>query len=306
MAGIAGFGSVASAQSTKPTINADPQDQGVRMGQSALFSVKADSTTPLTYQWRWNGFDILDATNQSYTVPECPAAGESGAASCRILRCRRGEFGGSVTSKIAALVVLFAAVLSLTNQLMQTCRRFKAPLFNVKASGTPPLSFHWRHNGQFFSDNYAYSSNYFLPQLQWSDAGDYDVVVMNQYGSVTSRVAVLTDSGSDATLHHIRRAMSWRNVRDRKEPRSAFTVTAGDQYDQSPTLVCEPPSGSTVSHRIDAGEMHGLGLIGKYECQLFHGSGGAVRVTRAASRLLVRRIFTWNSARSPRQKLISR
>lgn len=46
LAGVAGFGNFALAQSTKPVINAEPQDQMVLEGGNALFRVKADGSQP--------------------------------------------------------------------------------------------------------------------------------------------------------------------------------------------------------------------------------------------------------------------
>ena len=242
MAGIAGFGSVASAQSTKPTINADPQDQGVRMGQSALFSVKADGGAPLTYQWRWNGYDILGATNPSYTVVNALPPGNPDQQLPDVYDVVVANAFGSVTSKPASLLVVFAPYVA--DQPESTnVPPFQSATFHVKASGTPPLSFHWRHNGQFINDNYAYTSNYFLQQIQWTDAGNYDVVITNQYGSATSEVAVLTIQ--DPTQPFITAPSNVvAKCSGPEGAKVAFTAVAGDQYDQSPTLVCEPPSGS--------------------------------------------------------------
>jgi hypothetical protein len=61
--------------------------------------------------------------------------------------------------------------------------------FSVIASGTGPLNYQWRRNGTNITG--AASSTYLRSNAQTSDAGDYQVVVTNLYGSVTS-VAVLT------------------------------------------------------------------------------------------------------------------
>lgn len=62
--------------------------------------------------------------------------------------------------------------------------------FSVRASGTGPLSYQWRLNGTNIIG--AASSLYTRPNVQASAAGNYQVVVTNLYGSVTSSVAVLT------------------------------------------------------------------------------------------------------------------
>jgi len=51
-----------------PLITQQPQSQIVTQGTSAIFSVAADSDAPLTYQWRFNGTNILAATNSTFAI----------------------------------------------------------------------------------------------------------------------------------------------------------------------------------------------------------------------------------------------
>jgi hypothetical protein len=68
-------------------------------------------------------------------------------------------------------------------------------MFNVTASGSAPLHYQWQHNGAALGDGPritgSLSSNLTLANLVLSDAGNYQVVVTNVYGSVTSAVAAL-------------------------------------------------------------------------------------------------------------------
>lgn len=65
--------------------------------------------------------------------------------------------------------------------------------FTVTASGTGPLSYQWRFDGTNIAG--ATNPTYSLSNAQSSNAGNYQVVVTNLYGSVTSSVAVLTFGG---------------------------------------------------------------------------------------------------------------
>ena len=58
---------------------------------------------------------------------------------------------------------------------------------SVDAGGTPPLSYQWRKGGVPISG--ATASTYSKSNVQASDAGEYDVVVSNPFGSATSRQA---------------------------------------------------------------------------------------------------------------------
>ncbi|HEU4399524.1 MAG TPA: PQQ-dependent sugar dehydrogenase [Actinomycetota bacterium] len=63
--------------------------------------------------------------------------------------------------------------------------------FSVVASGTPPLGYQWRRNGANIPG--ATGTSYTLTNAQAADNGArFSVVVTNQYGSVTSREALLT------------------------------------------------------------------------------------------------------------------
>lgn len=57
----------AEAQTT-PTILAPPASLKVALGCDASFIVYAQGTEPLSYQWAFNGTNILDATNQDLTL----------------------------------------------------------------------------------------------------------------------------------------------------------------------------------------------------------------------------------------------
>lgn len=60
------------------TIAAQPQDVTVAAGTSATFTVEANGTPPLAYQWLRNGTAIAGATAASYTLA-APGSGDSGA-----------------------------------------------------------------------------------------------------------------------------------------------------------------------------------------------------------------------------------
>jgi hypothetical protein len=75
--------------------------------------------------------------------------------------------------------------------------------FTETVYGTPPLSYQWWLNGTVPSDRYgdngfnglqisgATSSNYTISSVQFTNQGNYSVIITNQYGSVTSTVSTL-------------------------------------------------------------------------------------------------------------------
>jgi hypothetical protein len=101
-------GSVTSAQATltvtsapaAPTITTQPANQTVTAGQTATFSVSANGTAPLSYQWQKNGAAITAATLNSYTTAVTTTA-DSGA----LFRVVVSNAAGNVTSNTAMLTV---------------------------------------------------------------------------------------------------------------------------------------------------------------------------------------------------------
>ncbi|HEV1994173.1 MAG TPA: hypothetical protein VGR03_07575, partial [Candidatus Acidoferrum sp.] len=100
--------SVTSSQATltvnstpvAPTITTQPANQTVTAGQTAMFSVVAAGTAPLTYQWQKNGSVIPGATAASYTTPVTTTA-DSG----ELFRVVVSNSAGNVTSNSAMLTV---------------------------------------------------------------------------------------------------------------------------------------------------------------------------------------------------------
>jgi hypothetical protein len=74
--GLAGAKSSASSSdsSEAPSISLQPASQTVAVGQTAIFSVTASGSPPLTYQWRRNGTPISSATSAAYTTPATVAS----------------------------------------------------------------------------------------------------------------------------------------------------------------------------------------------------------------------------------------
>jgi hypothetical protein len=82
-----------------PTITTQPQSQTVFPGGSPTFSVAATGTSPLSYQWRFNGAIIAGASGSNYTKTNAQAA-DAGNYSVVV-----SNFFGTATSMNAVLTV---------------------------------------------------------------------------------------------------------------------------------------------------------------------------------------------------------
>ena len=83
-----------------PTITTQPANQTVNAGQTATFSVLANGTAPLSYQWKLNGSNITGATSSSYTTAATTTAMSGSTYSVVV-----SNSAGRVTSSNATLTV---------------------------------------------------------------------------------------------------------------------------------------------------------------------------------------------------------
>ena len=177
-----------SASAVAPTIAAQPASQTVTAGQTATFSVVANGTAPLAYQWQKNGANIGGATLASYTTPATTSTDNASTFQVVV-----SNSAGSVTSSAATLTVNPAVVApTITTQPSnQTVTAGQTATFAVVASGTAPLSYQWQKNGANISG--ATSASYTTPATTSTDnASTFQVVVSNSAGSLTSSTATLT------------------------------------------------------------------------------------------------------------------
>lgn len=97
------LGSVTSSPSARlyvsVTVLTQPESQLLPVGGTTNFSVTVNGESPITYQWRHNGTDILGATNASLTITNAQPA-DAGSYTVVI-----SNPAGSVTSAVASLTV---------------------------------------------------------------------------------------------------------------------------------------------------------------------------------------------------------
>ncbi len=169
-----------------PTITAQPVSQTVNAGATVTFSVTANGTAPLAYQWSKNGSSIAGATLSSLTLASVTTT-DAGTYTVRV-----SNTAGSVTSAPATLTVNSVAVApTITSQpVSQTVNAGANVTFSVSATGTAPLSYQWQKNGTNISG--ATRSALTLTNVSSSSAGTYRAIVRNSVGSATSAAATLT------------------------------------------------------------------------------------------------------------------
>jgi hypothetical protein len=168
---------------TRPFIITQPQGATLSVGQTANFSVQANGSAPLSYQWYYGPDAIPNATGPTLSV-FIEFADAAGNYSVEITN----PFG-SIRSSAATLVVLAEPVI-LTQPQSQVAVAGDSVTFNVSAIGEAPLTYQWIHNNQDIPG--ANDTNFVIASVAAADAGNYAVRISNLAGITTSVTATLT------------------------------------------------------------------------------------------------------------------
>jgi hypothetical protein len=182
------YGSVTSSNATltvglAPSITTQPASQTNYAGSNVTFTVVATGSLPLSYQWNFNGTNILGATNTSLILTDIQLT-QSGNYAVLVTNAF-----GSVLSSNGVLTVVSGPTIT-TQPTNETLTVGQMATFSVGANGTPPLSYQWTFNGTCLPG--ANSAVLTLINAQIAQSGIYVAVVTNMYGSAVSSNATLT------------------------------------------------------------------------------------------------------------------
>jgi hypothetical protein len=167
---------------TAPSFATVPTSQTNSFGATATFSVLANGSFPLAYQWFFTNA-ISGASSATLTLTNLTA---TNAGNYFVIVTNAF---GSATSSVAMLTVTLAPTIAQA-PVSQNILIGQPVNFSVTALGAPPLVFQWRKNSNSLAG--ATTTNFALASVAAGDAGNYDVVVTNVSGSVTSSVAILS------------------------------------------------------------------------------------------------------------------
>jgi hypothetical protein len=166
------------AVSGLPEILAAPQDVEVILGQPAVtFSVAVESSTPVTYQWRFNGLEIPGATQQSYTVTS-PDPGEAGEYSVRV-----SNAVGVTATPEARLTVRRPPAVSIFTATPNVVDG-RTVVIDGFVDGDLPMRFQWRFNGADLVGQTNLQLR--LTAVTTNNTGSYTLVARNAWGDSIS------------------------------------------------------------------------------------------------------------------------
>ena len=162
-----------AATNTPPMITSHPSSVTVAVGQSAPFSVSAEGTQPLAFQWQRDEVDIPGETAATYTLPTAGLS-DSGAS----FRAVVSNAVGTATSNGATLTVVSNSVP--TGNIMVSADVYSAgDTIDYWGTGTdpedgtlPPGALTWRvdfhhdtHFHPFVPDTSGESGSFTIPTL---------------------------------------------------------------------------------------------------------------------------------------------
>jgi hypothetical protein len=176
-----------------PTISSQSASDSVCLGQSKSFSVTANGSSPLTYQWYYNTTSnaISGATNNFYTINSVGAS-NGGAYYCKV----SNTCGDATTSQINLTVKTAPSITSQSSNLV-LCIGQQAN-FSVTVTGTAPITYTW------YKDNVvipgAVTSTYTITSVSSSDAGNYACFISNSCGTINSSSKILTVNSAPSII----------------------------------------------------------------------------------------------------------
>ena len=172
------------ATTNPPSITTQPQGQTNVVGASVAFSVGAGGTSPLSYQWSFNGTNLAGVTGSTLRLTNAQTTA-SGSYWVVIT-----NYAGSMTSSPATLLITNAPPAITAQPQAQSVAPGLNATFSVAATGTAPLAYQWVFNGTNISG--ATTNPLVVPSVTSANAGNYYVIVTNYVGSVTSAAAALS------------------------------------------------------------------------------------------------------------------
>lgn len=168
---------------TPVSLVSNPASSTNNAGNNVTLSVTAIGTPPLLYQWQFNGSDLPGATNASLVLNNLQT-NNAGVYSVSVTN----DFGFAVSSN-ATLVVNPVAPIITTQPVSVTKVVNSTATFSVSAKGSNPLAYQWFFNAAPVAG--ATTNFLTVTNVQFTNSGNYSVVITNVVGAVTSTNAYL-------------------------------------------------------------------------------------------------------------------
>jgi hypothetical protein len=167
-----------------PFYSGQPIQTNAPIGADVLFSFTAQGTTPIYYQWAFDGDAITGATNTVLSLTNLQLS-QSGTYTLLA-----SNFFGIALSPPIVLTVTNTPPYFVAQPGNQFRPIFGSAVFSVDVRGPQPMSCQWRFNGVDIPG--ATNSGLILGPLSYAQAGYYNLIVSNAWGQVSSVKAQLS------------------------------------------------------------------------------------------------------------------
>ncbi len=160
-----------------------PQSQLARGGESVTFHAGPEGVAPIRYQWRYMGAALTGETNETLTLSAVEPVDEGDYTVVVYDGTGRKE------SNPAYLFVVSGPQI-ITQPDDRVALVGNGTTLGAGVIGTPPTTYQWYRNGAVVPG--ATSPTLSFPSVQLADAGSYQLVIANEFGQATTRVASLS------------------------------------------------------------------------------------------------------------------
>ena len=178
-----------------PYLAVPPFSQSVAYGATVTFGTIAEGSSPLSYQWLFNGTNLPATANVSGTTTNTLTLTVVTLASAGSYQLVVTNPYGAVTSSVAALTVTYPPSFT-TEPTNQSVVAGGAVQFTATVAGGAPLAYQWQQNGTNLVAGInitgVATNALTLTEVTTNGAGNYTLIVTNVYGAATSSAALLT------------------------------------------------------------------------------------------------------------------
>jgi hypothetical protein len=174
---------------TAPFMSSAPIDQTVAAGATVTFLASAIGSPPPSFQWFRNEIALTGANSGTLVLGNVRP--DDSAQYTVVATNAAGSAHASATLTVNAPPVIVVAPRD------STVFEGELATFTATATGAPAPSFQWRRNGVPVA--YATAGTFTLSAAQITDAGTFDVVATNPFGTAVSRPATLIVQRHDYT-----------------------------------------------------------------------------------------------------------
>ncbi len=164
-----------------PQIEEQPKSQAVLEGDSVTFTVSAEGTAPLNYQWYKDDVAIEGAISETYAI-ESVTAEDLGNYQVVVTNTE-----GKTVSNVAVLSLLQPPTI-IVNPVSVTVDNGTNVVFTVEALNAD--SYQWYKDGTAISG--ATETTYSIEYVKGSDVGTYTAMAINRGGAEKSSPAALS------------------------------------------------------------------------------------------------------------------